>query len=62
MVWVMRRDDLHAPGLFGLGFPTQLADPGQRTRDETQALAALEDALGCAGVAAAVGEIETLST
>jgi protein ImuA len=59
VVWVMRRDDLHAPGLFGLGFPTQ-ALIQVRTRDETQALAALEDALGCAGVAAAVGEIEAV--
>jgi protein ImuA len=59
VVWVMRRDDLHAPGLFGLGFPTQ-ALIQVRTRDETQALAALEDALGCAGVAAAIGEVEAV--
>jgi protein ImuA len=59
MVWVMRRDDLFAPGLAGLGFP------GRRliqvlARDDDEALAALEDALGTAGVAAAVGEIETV--
>lgn len=59
VVWVMRRDDLHAPGLFGLGFPAQ-ALIQVKARDETQALAALEDALGCAGVVAAVGEIEGL--
>jgi protein ImuA len=57
VVWVMRRDDLHAPGLCGLGFP------GQRliqvlARDDDEALAALEDALGAAGVTAAVGEVE----
>jgi protein ImuA len=59
VVWVMRRDDLHVPGLFGLGFPTRELIQ-VRARDETQALAALEDALGCAGVAAAVGEIEAV--
>jgi len=59
VVWVMRRDDLHAPGLFGLGFPTQ-ALIQVKARDETQALAALEDALGCAGVVAAIGEIEAV--
>src|SRR6185503_20325463 len=55
VVWVMRRDDLHAPGLEGLGFP------GRRliqvvVSEEAEALAALEDALGSAGVAAAIGE------
>lgn len=59
VVWVMRRDDLHVPGLFGLGFPTRELIQ-VRARDETQALAALEDALGCAGVAAAIGEIESV--
>ena len=59
VVWVMRRDDLHAPGLFGLGFPTRSLVQ-VRVRDETQGLAVLEDALGCAGVVAAVGEIESI--
>ena len=59
VVWVMRRDDLHAPGLFGLGFPTRSLIQ-VKTRDDTQALAALEDALGCAGVAAAIGEVEAV--
>lgn len=55
VVWVMRRDDLHAPGLASLNFPAaQLIQVC--VRDEAQALAALEDALGTAGVAAAVGE------
>ena len=55
VVWVMRRDDLHAPGLATLNFPAeQLIQVC--VRDEAQALAALEDALGTAGVAAAVGE------
>src|SRR5689334_3362150 len=49
VIWVMRRDDLFAPGLAGLGFP------GRRliqvlARDDDEALAALEDALGAAGV------------
>lgn len=59
VVWVMRRRDLYAPGLAGLGFPAerliQVCAPG-----EIEALAALEDALGAAGVAAAVGEVEEL--
>ena len=57
VVWVMRRDDLHAPGLAGLGFPAQrliqVKAPG-----EAQVLAALEDVLGSAGVAAAIGEVD----
>ena len=55
VVWVMRRDDLYAPGLTTLSFPAarliQVC-----VRDEAQALAVLEDALGSAGVAAAIGE------
>lgn len=59
VVWVMRRDDLHAPGLASLNFPVGgliLV----RVRDEAEALWALEDALGASGVAAAVGEIEAV--
>ena len=59
VVWVMRRDDLYAPGLSGLGFPVQGLIQ-VKARDDTQALSALEDALGCAGVAAAIGEIEAV--
>ncbi len=59
VVWVMRRDDLHAPGLLGLGFPPRSLIQ-VKVRDETQALGALEDALGCAGVVAAVGEIDSV--
>ena len=57
VVWVMRRDDLYAPGLAGLGFPAQRLIQ-VKARDEAQVLAALEDALGAAGVAAAIGEVE----
>lgn len=56
-VWILRRDDLYAPGLERLG----LAARGLiqvRVRDEVQALMALEDALGSTGVAAAVCEVE----
>ena len=53
----MRRSDLHAPGLQGLGFPADRLIQVQ-VRDEAQALSALEDALGSAGVAAAIGEVE----
>ena len=57
VVWVMRRDDLYPPGLAGLGFPAQRLIQ-VKARDEAQVLAALEDALGAAGVAAAIGEVE----
>ncbi len=59
VVWVSRRDDLYAPGLAGLGFPAERLIQVQ-ARDEAQALAALEDALGAAGVAAAIGEAEAV--
>ncbi len=47
------------PACSAWAFPTR-ALIQVKVRDETQALAALEDALGCAGVAAAVGEIESV--
>ncbi len=57
VVWVMRRDDLYAPGLGGLGFPaTRLIQV--QAKDETQSLIALADALATAGVIAAIGEVE----
>ncbi|MDB5483471.1 MAG: hypothetical protein JWO83_4524 [Caulobacteraceae bacterium] len=56
VVWVMRRGDLYAPGLAGLGFPVDRLIQVQ-ARDEAQALGALEDALGSAGVTAAIGEV-----
>ncbi|MGH7022459.1 MAG: ImuA family protein [Caulobacteraceae bacterium] len=58
VVWIMRRDDLYAPGLAALGFPAQRLIQ-VCARDETAALCALEDALGAAGVIAAIGEVET---
>ncbi len=59
VVWVMRRRDLYAPGLAALGFPAERLIQ-VRAPSETEALVALEDALGAAGVVAAVGEVETL--
>jgi len=59
VVWVMRRDDLYAPGLTGLGFPAERLIQ-VCVRDEAQALAALEDALGARGIAAAIGETEAI--
>ncbi len=59
VVWVMRRDDLYAPGLFGLGFPAQRLIQ-VLARSEVEVLTALEDALGTAGVAAAIGEAEAV--
>lgn len=60
IVWVVRRDDLFAPGLAGLGLPPQRLI-GVCARDEAEALAVLEDALGTVGVAAAVGEVEAVN-
>jgi protein ImuA len=57
VIWVMRRDDLYAPGLETLGFPVRRLIQ-VRVRDEAQALMALEDALGSAGVAAVLAETE----
>ncbi|MGA0603992.1 ImuA family protein [Caulobacter sp. KR2-114] len=56
-VWVMRRDDLYAPGLAGLGFPAERLIQ-VLAKDEAEALSAVEDALGTAGVSAVVGEVE----
>lgn len=56
-VWVLRRDDLYAPGLVGLGFPPERLIQ-VCARDEAEALAVMEDALATAGVAAVFGEIE----
>jgi len=57
VVWVLRRDDLWAPGLAGLGFPPERLIQ-VCARDEAQALAVMEDALATVGVAAVVGEVE----
>jgi len=59
VVWVVRRDDLFAPGLEGLGLPAERVI-GVCPRDEAEALMVLEDALGTVGVAAAVGEVEAV--
>jgi len=56
LLWVLRRDDLHAPGLAGLGFPTERLIQ-VCVRDDDEALAVLEDALRTPGVAAAFGEV-----
>lgn len=59
VVWVLRRDDLWAPGLAGLGFPTgrliQVCAQG-----EAESLSVMEDALATVGVAAVVGEVEAV--
>ena len=57
VVWVLRRDDLWAPGLLGLGLPPERLIC-VCARDEPEALAVMEDALATAGVAAVVGEAE----
>lgn len=58
-VWVLRRDDLHAPGLAGLGFPPERLIQ-VCARDEAEVLAVMEDALSTVGVAAVVGEAEAV--
>jgi protein ImuA len=57
VVWVLRRDDLCAPGLLGLGFPPERLIQ-VCARDEAEALSVMEDALTTVGVAAVVGEVE----
>jgi protein ImuA len=58
-VWVLRRDDLWAPGLSGLGFlPERLITVC--ARDEAEALAVMEDALSTVGVAIVFGEVEAV--
>jgi protein ImuA len=56
IVWVLRRDDLHAPGLAGLGFPAERLIQ-VCARDEAEALAVMEDALRAKGIAAVFGEV-----
>jgi protein ImuA len=58
-VWVLRRDDLWAPGLQGLGFPPERLIQ-VCARDEAEALAVMEDALAAEGVAAVIGEVEAV--
>jgi len=57
LVWVLRRDDLYAPGLAGLGLPPerliQVCAPS-----EAEVMAVLEDALRTPGVAGAIGEAD----
>jgi protein ImuA len=57
VVWVLRRDDLCAAGLSGLGFPHERLIQ-VCARDEAEALSVMEDALATVGVAAVVGEVE----
>lgn len=59
VVWVLRRDDLCAPGLLGLGFPAEKLIQ-VCARDEAEALSVMEDALSTVGVAAVVGEVEAV--
>jgi protein ImuA len=59
LLWVLRRDDLHAPGLAGLGFPAERLIQ-VCARDDDEALAVLEDALRTKGVVAAFGEVEAV--
>ena len=58
-VWVLRRDDLWAPGLAGLGFPPERLIQ-VCARDEAETLMVMEDALATAGVTAVFGEVEAV--
>ena len=55
LIWILRRDDLHAPGLATLGFPAERLIQ-VCARDEAEALAVMEDALRTPGVAAVFAE------
>ena len=59
VVWVLRRDDLCAPGLAGLGFPPERLIQ-VCARDEAEALSVMEDALATVGVSAVVGEADAV--
>jgi len=59
LVWVLRRDDLHAPGLATLGLPADRLIQ-VCARDEAEALAVMEDALRTRGVAAVFGEVDAV--
>ena len=59
-VWILRRDDLFAPGLAGLGFPAEGLIQ-VCARDEDEVLAVAEDALATSGVAAVFAEVEAVS-
>ena len=56
-VWVLRRDDLWAPGLAGLGFPPERLIQ-VCARDEAETLSVMEDALSTVGVSAVFAEVE----
>ncbi len=58
-VWILRRDDLFAPGLSGLGFPAERLIQ-VCARDEAEALAVAEDALATVGVSAVFAEVEAV--
>lgn len=58
-IWILRRDDLFAPGLVGLGFPAERLIQ-VCARDEDEALAVAEDALSTVGVAAVFAEVEAV--
>ncbi len=58
-VWVLRRDDLYAPGLSALGFPAQRLI-FVRAGDDAEVLAACEDAARSPGVAVVVGEADSI--
>lgn len=58
-LWVVRRDDLWAPGLAGLGFPAERLIQ-VCARDAAEALSVMEDALATPGVSAVLGEVDAV--
>lgn len=58
-VWILRRDDLFAPGLAGLGFPAERLIQ-VCVRDDVEVLAVAEDALATVGVKAVFLEAEAV--
>ncbi len=57
--WVLRRDDLYAPGLSSLGFPAQRLI-FVRAADDDEVMAAVEDAARSPGVSVVVGETDSI--
>lgn len=58
-VWILRRDDLYAPGLAGLGLAAERMI-AVSVRDTTEALGVMEEALCAAGVSVVIAEAETV--
>lgn len=59
-IWILRRDDLWAPGLAGLGFPVDRLICVS-AKDDADVLSVMEDALATAGVSCVIAEVEDVT-